>query len=66
MTAVSRLAAIKWQLATNRPVAYDDIMWLVAQLEGTEEWRRREIEHANRAYLLAHWNTQLLDHTETP
>jgi hypothetical protein len=53
-TDVTRLRHIRYQLVVERTVAPQDVAWLIGQLEATEEWRRKEIEAANHAYLRAH------------
>ena len=54
MTAVARVAGIKHRLRTGAPVDPAEVTWLIELLESFEQWRHAEINHANRAYLLAH------------
>lgn len=51
---VARLRHIRYQLVVERTASPQDVAWLISQLEATEEWRHKEIDAANDAYLRAH------------
>lgn len=48
---IARLRRIRYQLVVERTVSHEDVAWLISQLEATEDWRRKEIDAADDAYL---------------